>query len=90
MLGVGMALLLIAVVALPFCSKHETPQEYWSGTGQEIIEKARRDEIEAWKRVEAVTGEDKNAAILGAQLATEVRKRFEDARLRNIGATPGP
>ena len=90
MLGAGLVLLWVVVIALPFCSKHETPQQYWSGTGQEIIEKARLDEIEAWKRVESATGEEKKAAILGAQLATEIRKGFEADRARNIGATPRP
>jgi hypothetical protein len=78
------------VMASQFCSKTETRERYWSGKGNEVIEKARRDEIEAWKKVQASTGKDRDEAMVGAQLATEIRKRFETTRERNLGHPVSP
>lgn len=70
------------------CSHHETPQEYWNGAGRQLIEKARQDEIEARTRFETASPADREGARLGLELATEVRKRYEAARDRNVGPQP--
>jgi hypothetical protein len=84
------AVLALGIFAsiMGLCSRSETPQEYWSGTGAQLIEKAKRDEIEARNQLLNASPQDRQAAELTLELATEVRKRYEAARDRNLGSPP--
>ena len=70
------------------CSRSQTPEEYWSGPGKQLIEKARQDELEAQRRFQTAPPSDREAAKIGLDLATQVRKQYEETRDRNLGRQP--
>ena len=82
-------LLIVVLGVFSLFEHHQTPAEYWHADGADLIEKARNDEAEALQKVEDTTGQQRKDALIGAELATEVRKRYEEARARSIGKQDG-